>query len=101
MERAGDELLARAGLTGYERRPDVRRQPTNHAKQLLHEWPAANHPAELEALGDVAFNGKDAPPALDLLANRCQELLEPRKVERLAQIVHGAKLDRLNGRVDG
>ena len=101
MERTGHELLARAGLAGDERRPDVGRETPNHAKKLLHERPASNHPAELEALGDVAFNRKDAAPALDLFANRCQELLEPREVERLAQVIHRAELDRFNGRVDG
>ena len=60
MERAGDELLARARLAGNEHRSDMRRQPPNHAEQLLHDRAAPDHPAELELLGDVAFDREEA-----------------------------------------
>ena len=70
MQRARDELLAGAGLAGDERGAHVRRQPANHAEQLLHHRAAADHAAELEPLGDVALDRQHAAPPLDLLADR-------------------------------
>ena len=58
-------------------------------------------PQNSSRLRDVAFDREEAAAPLDLLADRRQQLLEPREVERLAQVVHRAELDRFDGGVDG
>ena len=100
VQRARDELLAGAGLAGDERRAHVRREPANHAEEILHERAAPDHPAELEPLGDVPLDLQQAPAPLDVVADGRQEQLEPAEVERLAQIVHRAELDRFDRGVD-
>ena len=100
VQRARDQLLAGAGLAGDERGAHVRRQPADHAEQLLHHRAAADHAAELEAPRDVALHGEQAAPALEVLAHASEQLLEPGEVERLAQIVHRPELDRFDRGVD-
>ena len=72
MQRPGDELFAGAGLAADQRRPDVRRQPADHVEELLHRGAAPDHPAEFETLGDVPFDGEQAAPAIDFLADAGQ-----------------------------
>ena len=54
VERAGRELLARAGLAGEQHRLRVRREPLNEAEHLLHRGAAADHAAEFELARDSA-----------------------------------------------
>ena len=70
MQRAGDQLLAGAGLAGDQRRPHVRRQAADQREQVLHQRAAADHAAELQPLGEVALHRQHAAPALDLVAAR-------------------------------
>ena len=100
MQRARDQLLAGAGLAGDQRGAHVRRQPADQREQILHQRPAADHAAELQPLGQVALHRQHAAPALDLVAHGREHLLQPREVERLAQVVHRAELDRLDRGVD-
>ena len=100
MQRARDELLAGPGLAGDERGAHVRRQPPDHPEQLLHHRAAADHPAELEAAGDVALDGEQVAAPLEVVAHAGEQLLEPREVERLAQVIRRAELDRLDRGVD-
>ena len=78
----------------------MRRQPPDHAEQLLHPRAAADHAAELEPPRQVPFHREDAAPPIDLLANAGQQLVEAAEVERLAQVVHRPELDRLDRGVD-
>jgi hypothetical protein len=100
MQRARHQLLAGPGLPRDERRADVRREPPDHAEQILHERTAADHPAELQPLGDIPFDRQQAAPPLDLVAHGGEQQLQPAEVERLAQVVHRAQLDRLHRGVD-
>ena len=63
--------------------------------------PAADHPAELEPPRHVALDRQQAAAPLDVVAHAGEQLLEAREVERLAQIVDRAELDRLDRRIDG
>ena len=49
---------------------------------------------------DVALDRQQAAAALDLVADAAEQLLEAAEVERLAQVVHRAELDRLDRGVD-
>ena len=100
VQRARDQLLAGAGLAGDERGADVRREPPDHPEQLLHRRAAADHPAELQPPRDVALDRQQVAAALEIVAHAGQQLLEPREVERLAQVVGRAQLDRLDRGLD-
>ena len=100
VEGARDQLLARPGLARDQGQPDVRRQPPDHAEQILHPRRAADHAAELEAARELAFDREHALPPLDLVTHAGEQLLEPAEVERLAEVVHRAELDRLDRGVD-
>ncbi len=78
----------------------MRRQAPDHPEQLLHQRAAADHPAELQAARHVALDRQQAAAALEIVADAGQQLLEAREVERLAQIVGGAELDRLDRGLD-
>ena len=97
---ARDQFLARPGLAGDERRADVRRQPADRIEQLLHRRAAADHPLEFEAARELAVDGQEQPPALDAALDRREQLAQPLEVERLAQIVERAELDRFDRGID-
>jgi hypothetical protein len=78
----------------------VRREAADHPEQLLHGGAAADHAGKLEPAGDVPLEREQASALVDLLGHRRQQLLEPAKVERFAQVVHRAQLDRFDGGVD-
>ena len=101
VQGARDELLARAGFSGNQRRLEVRRQPPDQAEQLLHRRSAPDHRTELQLAGDVALDGGHAVPPPVLVTNALEQVLEAAEVERLRQIVPGAQLDGFDGRVDG
>ena len=62
MERVRDEFLPRAGLADDERVAHVRRQTRDDVEEILHDRAAADHPAELDALGQHAFRFEDVFP---------------------------------------
>ena len=70
VEGAGDELLPRPRLARDQGQPDVRRQPPDHAEEILHPGRAADHAAELEAARELAFDRQHALPPVDLVADR-------------------------------
>ncbi len=96
--RARQQLLARAALAGEEHRRARARRSPDQIENLRHAR-AVRHDRESFLLERVP----QAPQLLlePLLAqgafDRRQKLLDP---ERLGQVVVGARLDRLDGRVD-
>jgi hypothetical protein len=97
---ARDQLLAGARLSRDQGRPHMRRQPPDHAEQLLHDRSATNHATELQAPRDVSFHRQQAAPPLRLFPNRRQQLIEPPEVKRLAQVIHRTQLDSFNRGLD-
>jgi hypothetical protein len=60
---------------------------------------AADHAAELGALGGAALCFQQLLPPADLVAHGCEQPDEAIEVERLGKEVDGAKLDRLDDAV--
>ena len=101
VQRARDELLARAGFAGDERRAHVRRQPADRVEQLLHRRALRPiMPWNSNRLRDLAVDGQQQTAPLDAALHRRQQLAEALEVERLGQVVERAELDRFDRGVD-
>jgi len=100
VHRLRGQFLARAGFARNQGGADVRRQPADQIEDLLHRRTAANHSAELELPGEGQLRVGEAPVRRELVAGAGQGLFEARDVERLGEVVDGAQLDGLDGRID-
>ena len=101
VQRARDQLLARARLAGDERRPDVRRQAANQTEDVLHRRTAPDHAAEFEPLREVAFHRQHLAALRGFIANRGKQVTKTLQVERLGEVIERAELDRFHRAVDG
>ena len=70
VQRARDELLTRARIAADQRGADMRREPPNQPEHVLHGRPAPDHPAELEALREVALERQHFAPLRRFVARR-------------------------------
>src|SRR5687767_537939 len=96
VQRSRDELFPRSRLATHKRNTDVRREATNQRERLLHDGAASDHPAQLEIMRNRAFHRRKAATPLHLVADRRQDLLKPRQLERFSNVVTGTELDRLD-----
>ena len=99
MQRSRDQLLPRPRLSGHERGAHVRCESADQGEQLVHDWSAADHAAELESTRELTLNPEHASTTFDVVANVGQQSLETGEIERFAQIVRSAELDRFDGAV--
>ncbi len=99
VQRLRDELLARAGLAGDERRAQVRRHAPDRVEQFLHRRSAADHAVELELLGDVGIETQKRLSALDALAHGDEDVAQPLGFERLREVIERPVLDGRDRRV--
>jgi hypothetical protein len=100
VQRRRHELLARSGLACDERSPRVRRQAPDQAEELLHRGVAADHPPADEVPRRFLVGRRHGALPIAFRLDGRQELPEPAEVDRLAQVIHRSRLNRLDGAVD-
>jgi hypothetical protein len=83
---AGDQLLARAGFAGDERRAGMRRQSPDHDEQLLHRGVPADHAGEFEMPRRRRIRGDHRLPALLIRLHHAEQPREPLG-QRFTQII--------------
>src|ERR1035437_6764232 len=99
INRAGDEFLAGAAFTGDERGGVAGGHLTDELENLLHRLTATDD-AEFVILGfEQRLIRHDLLHVVCGLERVGDDFLELQRVERLEQIIVGAELHRLNGRL--
>ena len=76
------------------------REPADEHEELLHHWSAADHAAEFRVHRDLLLRFQQPAPARPVVAHRREQMVQPREIERLRQVVDGAQLDGFDGAVD-
>ena len=97
VDGPGCQLLPGAGLSRDERSPDERRQPRDGADEVTHRGASSHHP---QRVGGVSRINGLVSALSDRGVDLAKQLINPPGVERLAQIVHRANLDRFDGGLD-
>ena len=54
-----------ATISLLQKMPNSRRETPDRVEQILHRRAASDHPVELEAVGQIGFDGEQLRPAFD------------------------------------
>ena len=95
-----DELLARPRLAPDEHRRRRRRRLLDHAIERSNPGAVADDAAEAALLAQLAPQQLDLAQRLLPLDGLVQQDPQPLRIDRLAQVVVGAVLDRVDGALD-
>ncbi len=95
VQGAGDQFLAGAALAEDQHVDILRRDAADRLAHLLHDRAAADDPVALVLRGQHRRHAHQ-PGGLE---GPFEHLAEPLQVDRLDQIVEGAALHRLDGRL--
>ena len=101
VDRLRDELLAGARLAGDQHRRAGRRRLLDDPVHGADAGAVADDPAEASLLAKLAAERSHLAQRVLPLDRFLQEDLQPLRIDRLAQVVVGAFLDRFDGAVDG
>src|SRR5437016_1753956 len=100
MNRAGDQLLARAALAGDEQRRVGGRGHFHLPHDLHHAAGAAEEAPEGSALPQLAPQQLDLARYLGTLERSIEQQLKTRRIDGLGKVVVRAVLDRLHRSLD-
>src|SRR5438445_11592030 len=98
MNRAGDQLLARAALAGDEQRRVGGRGHFHLPHDLHHAARAAEEAPEVSALPQLAPQQLDLARCLGTRERSIEQQLKTRRIDWLGEVVVRAVLDRLHRR---